>query len=161
MSREKRMCRSHGYYSTLDRGQWVKPAKTSAGYFLNASQKKHYCFNSLAGPLLSIFWSERDEVRGNCSKLLRRVCNYTRYKMSVIITRVHALNSIGLLCLLNQIFSNNKAKEDGMDRTCIQNFNQKTQRVERIWEIWHGWNDDEIDVKEMECWEVNCLTCLV
>jgi hypothetical protein len=53
----------------------------------------------------------------------------TCYKMSVIIihhNRVHALNSIGFLSLLNQIFSNNKVKEDGMDRTCIQNFNRKT-----------------------------------
>jgi len=64
----------------------------------------------------------------------------THYKMPVIVNhnRVHALNSIGMLWLLNQVFSNNKVKEEGMDSTCIQNFNRKTRRVERIWKMWYG-----------------------
>jgi len=141
------MCRSHGYYPTLAWVQWVKPAKTAAGYFMNASQKKHYCFNLLAGRLLRIFWPERDEVRGNCSKLLRGVCNVYSFQNVSHHNRVHTLNSIGLLWPLNHILSNSKVKEDGMDRTCIQNFNWKTWRVERIWKMWHGWYDDNIDVK--------------
>jgi hypothetical protein len=39
-------------------------------------------------------------------------------------------------------------------------FSQKTWRVERIWKVWHGWYVDEIDVKETECYEVNCSTGL-
>ena len=148
MSGEKRMCHGRGYYPTLAWGRWVKSAKIAAGYFLTASQKKHYCFNLLAGPLLRIFWLERGEVRRNCSKLLTGVCNVYSLQNVSHHNRVHALNSIGLLWLLNQIFSNNKVKEDGMGSTCIQNFNRKTQRVERIWKMWLVWYDDEIDVKK-------------